>query len=124
MLIPGGRDIHYLEYTTQNKGTFVTPEARKRYKFLSDCMQTLPKNVPILGICYGFQFLNVYFGGSLVQDLSDKNEHYKDNWFILKEGSKIRNIIGESKVLGQCYHHQGIGMLSIILKHRSNFKSI
>jgi putative glutamine amidotransferase len=109
MLIPGGRDVHYLEYSNQNEGTSVTPEARIRYKFYSECMQKLPKQMPIFGICYGFQFLNVYFGGSLVQDLSDKKEHYNDNWFSLKEGSKIRKIIGESRVLGLCYHHQGIG---------------
>ena len=74
-------------------------------------MDILPKNIPIFGICYGFQFLNIYFGGDLVQDLPDKAYHYKDNWFKPKKNSKFYEITKGESILGTCYHHQGLGKI-------------
>lgn len=107
--MPGGRDIHFEEYSAQNKGTVLCSEAKKRFRFTAACMDALPKTVPVLGICYGCQFLNVYFGGSLVQDLPDKHRHYKDNWIRLRRDSRVRSAVGQERVYGKCFHHQGLG---------------
>ena len=69
----------------------------------------LPTKMPILGVCYGFQFLNVYFGGDLVQNLCDRPLHYNMNWFKAVKGSELNKIIGDDQFTGVCYHHQGLG---------------
>ena len=81
---------------------------------------------PILGICRGLQILNVYFGGTLYQDLSlIENCYIKHNQsakpyetthtFITKEGSVIRDILGE-KIRVNSYHHLAIKDLGSNLK--------
>lgn len=45
-------------------------------------LRELDNKVPILGICWGYQFLNTYYGGSLVQNLDDTDWlHYNRNLF-------------------------------------------
>jgi putative glutamine amidotransferase len=70
-------------------------------------MDLLPKDLPILGICWGMQFLNVYFGGDLVQHLENFEEHYKKRRMTVLKDSMLYEAVG-STVLGNCYHHQGI----------------
>lgn len=69
---------------------------------------------PILGICYGVQFLNVYFGGSLVQDIAlqvpGAMEHRAGvrHGVTLAPGSLLRKLVGESSCEVPSYHHQSV----------------
>lgn len=78
---------------------------------------------PVLGICRGMQFINVFFGGTLIQDLpaaeyhkaaSDKeNENYHN--LTVVEGTILYELYGaEAEV--NTRHHQGIGMVGDGLK--------
>ena len=73
---------------------------------------------PIFAICRGLQLLNVAFGGSLYQDLSDypnlEVNHiqptywdYPTHSIIVEEGSWISRSLG-AKALINSYHHQAI----------------
>lgn len=68
-LIAGGRDVPPGEY-----GELPAPEtepiSEARHTFEKRLWETLlPTGKPILGICYGCQFLNVRLGGSLFQHI-------------------------------------------------------
>ena len=70
------------------------------------------RRIPVLGICRGIQFVDVYFGGSLYQDLpfAEPHKHKKpDNMHqvSLKEGTFMRELYGESMTVNS-RHHQGI----------------
>lgn len=58
------RKIFSLEYTTQSED-----KARDKLEF-SLLKKALNEEWPVLGICRGAQLINVYFGGSLYQDIS------------------------------------------------------
>ncbi len=77
---------------------------------------------PILAICRGFQLANVYFGGTLYQDLNlqtktlveHRNAQLYDNIFHEVEccaGGLIESIYKQKKVMVNSVHHQGIKTL-------------
>ena len=81
------------------------------------------ENKPVLAICYGCQLLNVYLGGTLIQDLraqtSTKMSHRKEDIVpepaeephhatILEPGSRLAGIAGKMQVETNSSHHQAI----------------
>lgn len=73
------------------------------------------RRMPVLGICRGMQFINVYFGGTLIQDLPCSSAHkmtvpeqYHD--VMCGENSRLRPLIGEASEVNT-RHHQGVGRI-------------
>ena len=78
---------------------------------------------PVLGICRGMQFIDVFFGGTLIQDLPCA-EHRKaaelpgeENYHnvAVVEGTALYELYGEETV-ANTRHHQGIGLVGEGLK--------
>lgn len=80
------------------------------------------KKIPVLGICRGFQIMNVYYGGSLVQDLSLKAgvtiKHAQNqrpdlgtHHVTLQEGSVLHNIFEDTEIMVNSFHHQIVDRL-------------
>ncbi|MCI9292178.1 MAG: gamma-glutamyl-gamma-aminobutyrate hydrolase family protein [Erysipelotrichaceae bacterium] len=67
---------------------------------------------PILGICRGFQVINVYFHGTLKQDI-DKSSHeeYNHAHSLLIESSSLFSGLFPQNALVNSYHHQAIDVL-------------
>jgi len=57
-----------MEYDEDNVSSNNPIEVNLRYGLLWTLMWLLPKRLPIIAICWGYEALNVYFGGSLYQD--------------------------------------------------------
>ena len=73
------------------------------------------KGKPILGICRGMQFINVYFGGTLIQDLPCSASHkaatpeqYHDVLHL--PATFMEALYGETSEVNT-RHHQGIGRI-------------
>lgn len=67
LLLPGGGDIDPHRYGQENTASRNVDSALDAREFaLLD--RFLAAGKPILGVCRGMQLLNVYFGGTLVQD--------------------------------------------------------
>lgn len=73
---------------------------------------------PILGICRGMQLINIYYGGSLYDDLekqfskeiihrgSDKTLTYHE--INISEGTSLSKIARSDRIEVNSYHHEGI----------------
>lgn len=117
VLLSGGRDLSPLLYGEKGfyKSVFLLPEARQSFD-LALARLALKRKIPILGICYGLQLVNVALGGSLFQDIDSHLktgiEHPKDahNSYIC-EGSLLRRIMGQKYIMVNSAHHQSIKVL-------------
>ena len=75
LILPGGvPDVDPARYHEPPAGSRgVTPELDEvQFRILDRAVQ---RNLPVLGICRGCQLLNVYFGGSLIQNLETADVH-------------------------------------------------
>jgi putative glutamine amidotransferase len=77
------------------------------------------RTMPVLGICFGIQSLNVYRGGSLVQDIPalikapvthdrDDDEQPARHVVRIEEDSLIRRLAGGTELEVNSYHHQAV----------------
>lgn len=111
-LIPGGNDIdpaHWGE--PQHPKTRLV--ASERHEFERRLYAAAPADMPILGICYGCQFLNVVEGGSLIQHLPDHLGHSEDQGGTLQKyriASETRTAaaVASQEATGESWHHQAI----------------
>lgn len=110
-LIPGGLDIDAARFGQPNHPS-VKLQDPARYDSESRLYNAIDPDLPVLGICYGCQFLNVKRGGSLEQHIPDRVGHSQHEGGTLAavelaSGSKIASIMG-MRVEGKSYHHQAI----------------
>jgi putative glutamine amidotransferase len=120
LLIPGGLDIDAAEYGEKNDEHSELQDP-VRYGSERRLLDKVPANLPILGICYGCQFLNVYRGGKLIQHLPEVlgNESHSGGTLqevVLEPDSALSQLVGSASVNGKSYHHQAVGALGANLR--------
>lgn len=122
LLIPGGHDVNPLIY-----GQDPIPEMSIFIPLL-DTFHSLAiaaamnRSLPIFGICRGMQIMNVFFGGTLIQDIpaqvtssvrvkhqQDSLKAYVTHGANISEGSHLAALIGKTSVFVNSFHHQAVG---------------
>ena len=119
LLIPGGNDIDAKHWGEENHPTVETI-AEERFDVERRLYEAADPEMPIFGICYGCQFINVVRGGSLIQHLPDVVGHESDRGGTMQDyridaDSSLAEIMGED-VQGQSWHHQAVKDLGAGLK--------
>lgn len=123
LLLTGGHDVNPEMYQEPTRGTCGIPckERDAMESFLLG--KALEKNIPILGICRGIQFLNAYLGGSLYQDLPTEYECSVEHHMTPpydREAHKVTilpntilaEIFGAGILPVNSYHHQAVKKLA------------
>nr|WP_314757725.1 gamma-glutamyl-gamma-aminobutyrate hydrolase family protein [uncultured Lachnoanaerobaculum sp.] len=121
LLLPGGGDIDPVYYGEEMNGS--DEPDRELDKAQRDILDAFVKaKKPILGICRGMQLINIYFGGSLHQDLATRDIHTRknDNDSIhsvksVEEGNLFEKFYGKTFNINSA-HHQGAKKLGKGLK--------
>ncbi len=110
-LIPGGDDIDAKRFGEKNHPK-VDLQDPARYEGEAALLSHLDADVPVLGICYGCQFLNVARGGNLIQHLPDVVVYESHTGGTLQEyeltDSRLKELTGVAKMAGKSYHHQAV----------------
>ena len=117
LLLSGGADMDPSTYG-QEPHPRTTNYRRARDEFeLSLAREALDAGMPVLGICRGFQVLNVALGGDLVQHLDGAETHlhtpghFNDHDVRLEPGSLAADVAGAEHLSVRSHHHQGLGRL-------------
>jgi putative glutamine amidotransferase len=109
--IPGGPDVFpgfYGKVDLEDDPYFFASDDLFELAMINE-MLALGK--PILGICHGAQLLNVYFGGTLLQDVPGHNGVIQPVEVIDSTGRLGSAIVGDT-VVGFSAHHQAIDKLA------------
>lgn len=114
-LIPGGDDIDPAHFG-EDKHPEATLEDPARFPGEQRLLAALPKETPVLGICYGCQMLNVAHGGSVLQHVPDVVGHDEHRGGTLQTyGVQPETLLGtilqEPQAIGKSYHHQAAGRI-------------
>ncbi len=111
LLLSGGKDVGTHLYGQETKYDFVITDPKRddlEWKMMDAFIEA---KKPIFGICRGIQVMNVYFGGTLIQDIPDMigGNHAKGvtHDLKIKKDSILGQLFGESLYINS-YHHQGL----------------
>lgn len=112
-LIPGGLDIDASRFGQANHPE-VELQDPARFESEAALFEKTRSDMPILGICYGCQFINVVRGGTLHQHIPDilNGETYHSGGtlakYAIEPDSKLSEYAGTEQMSGKSYHHQAI----------------
>jgi len=114
LLLPGGADLDPALYGQQRHPAVAVERARDDLE-LAAWSAARKKGVPIFGVCRGFQAINVFSGGRLVQHLEGHDSPTRaprSHPLHLDPASRLAAILGETDPLlsteVNTYHHQGV----------------
>ena len=117
LLLSGGADLDPASYgAAPDPRTTNTRRARDEFE-IALAREAIERGMPVLGVCRGFQILNVAHGGDLVQHLDDAEMHlhtpgsFSDHRVRLEPGSLVAEAAGATELEVRSHHHQGIGRL-------------
>jgi len=106
VILSGGNDVDpELYHGSRRKGLEIVPERDQVEKRMLEI--AIKKNLPLLGICRGLQFINVFFKGKLTQINKEANHPPGKNHLIKIVDEKMKNFLGEETEVNS-YHNQGI----------------
>lgn len=118
LIISGGPDVNPSLYGEDSMAYICqTPDKyRDSLEYLS-IKNAYDNNLPILGICRGQQILNVYFGGSLINDIPSQignkiihsSDSIKANHFIIiNNNTNLYKLVKKDSIIVNSSHHQAI----------------
>jgi len=123
LIVSGGGDVDPRSYGQENHGQSYDVNADADLFEITLIKEAAKKGIPTLGICRGFQMLQVAFGGNLLQDLHGEYPQHPKNQgkpeYILSqrhsinltEDSWLANVYGTTHRVVNTIHHQCIHRL-------------
>ncbi len=123
-VLPGSpADVEPAEYGSRNKGKTAPPDPPRERADRAILDHAFAGKKPVLAICYGCQLLNVYLGGTLLQDVRSETgttvAHRKKD--VIPEaaddprhevrfeaGSRLAELAGETEAVVNSSHHQSV----------------
>ena len=119
ILLTGGMDIEPQLFGEEkwNDSVETTPDRDQRESLI--CRLATERDLPIFGICRGIQMMNVYFGGTLIQDIPTQApsdvahrmappDHRTCHDCIVEPGSPLAALTGKTSFGVNSHHHQAI----------------
>lgn len=119
LVLVGGEDIGPANYDSEPHPSTDPANVRRDQSELALARGAIARDMPVLGVCRGFQLLNIVYGGDLEQhvgDVTDPAPHRPrlgqfGRHDVEITGGHLREILGARAGEIHSHHHQGIGRL-------------
>lgn len=119
LLLAGGPDIDPARYGRRRLPTDVVEEDRDAME-AGAWAAAAERALPVVGVCRGFQAINVFSGGTLIQDVDGHAEPAGRTGGVtmhplrIEPGTRLARILFPTNVRGgvlevNSFHHQGVG---------------
>ena len=111
LLLPGGGDLAPWRYGQENTASH-EPDSERDHTELMLLDLFASQKKPILGICRGLQVINVFFGGTLLQDISGHSSTAGMDRLhkVRSTSSPLRTLCGHTAIVNSA-HHQAVDRL-------------
>src|SRR3989338_718953 len=119
VILSSGNDVNPKLYGSKYKSESVSSERDSAERKILEI--SIKGKLPVLGLCRGMQFINVFFGGKLVlikQDTKSKIEHVAFNREIKIVEKNAKKLIG-SAFDANSFHNCGISQGTLSKKLRA-----
>ncbi len=117
LFLPGSRDMDP-QYYQQKPHPKINPMNKERTETEFAALKIAMENKkPVLGICGGMQLINVFFQGSLYQDIKSlidtslTHEKGSEHPVKIQKGSRLHGIVKNKEFNVKSYHHQAVNRL-------------
>ncbi|MFH1791445.1 MAG: gamma-glutamyl-gamma-aminobutyrate hydrolase family protein [Candidatus Omnitrophota bacterium] len=119
IIIVGGHDIHPSFYRERPAGSAKTVYRGRVYFEKRLYKAAVRRKIPVLGICYGLQLINIVHGGTLYQDirshirgaLNHQSRANRLHQVTVDRKSLCYRIFREDSFMVHSDHHQAVKML-------------
>lgn len=123
LLFTGGQDVSPALYGETPKPTCGEICPARDWMEQALLHLALERDLPVLGICRGIQFLNAVLGGTLYQDLPTEHPSQTQNHMTppyhravhtvtLQPGTPLAELLGTEHIGVNSYHHQAVKTLA------------
>ncbi len=118
LMLVGGEDLTPALYGQEKSKKTGATYTRRDYLEREMIFKAVSRKIPILGICRGHQTINVIFGGSLYQDLDEREEESIDHRqtadrdfsntheIEIVPDSRLAGLLGKKPTVVNSAHHQ------------------
>ena len=110
LLLPGGGDVEPSRYRCEDQGSQPPDLERDDLEF-TVLERFVKAGKPVMGICRGCQVVNVFFGGTLIQDIKSNMRHprlegVKEQLHPVScmDGSVMAKLYGKECIINSSHH--------------------
>lgn len=123
LLLTGGHDVSPRNYKQEPHPKLGEILPERDVFDLTLLKHAEERQIPVFGVCRGLQIMNVYYGGTLYQDVSQNNEftikHDQEHTptmvshtVTIRKDSKLYDVLALESLMVNSFHHQMIEHLA------------
>jgi putative glutamine amidotransferase len=126
LLLPGGIDVDPKYYGEERHKHLGKTDAELDELEFRALEYAKTHGLPVLGVCRGHQIMNVFYGGSLIQDIPSQHEsktkvvhrypkgskEKPSHAITIQQGTLLHALLGADRIEVNTFHHQAVKRLA------------